>query len=81
MTSSRHPKEPADRKAGLGADMPRRPDDTARDPGIGASKGTHGRSTRDPVAIAGDGNGECGVMNDATPQGGVDPGRRRRTNR
>lgn len=40
-----------------------------------------GRSTRDPETIAGDSTGEGDVMNDTTPQGGVDPGTRGRTNR
>ena len=81
MTSSKHPQGPADRKAGLGADTPRPPDDLERNPGIGASKGTQSRSTRGPGEIAGESTSEGDVMNDTTPQGGVDPGRQGRTNR
>ena len=72
MTSSKHPQGPADRKAGLGADTPRPPDDLERNPGIGASKGTQSRSTRGPGEIAGESTSEGDVMNDTKPQGGVD---------
>ncbi|TDH61416.1 hypothetical protein E2C06_16625 [Dankookia rubra] len=81
MTGSKHPSGPADREAGLGADTPRPPDDLDRDPGIGASKGTQRRGARDPDTIAGDSTSEGDVMNDTTPQGGVEPGKRGRTNR
>jgi hypothetical protein len=81
MTSSKHPRRPEDRKGGLGADTPRPPDDLERNPGIGATKGTQSRSTRDPEEIAGDSTSEGDVMNDTTPQGGVDPDHRGRTNR
>jgi hypothetical protein len=81
VTSSKHPRGPEDRKDGLGADTPRPPDDLERNPGIGASKGTQSRSKSDPEEIAGESTSEGDVMNDANPQGGVDPGHRGRTNR
>ncbi|TCZ66588.1 hypothetical protein [Roseicella aquatilis] len=81
MTSSKHPRGPEDRKDGLGADTPRPPDDLERNPGIGSSKGTQSRSTRDAEDIAGESTSEGDVMNDTTPQGGVDPDQRGRTNR
>lgn len=79
--TNRHPKDDADRKAGLGADVPRPPDDLARDPGIGAAKGTFARDKAGPETIEGEHSFEGDVMNDTTAQGGVDPSQRGRTNR
>ena len=81
MTSSKHPKGRQDRKAGLGSDTPRPPDDLERDPGIGSSKGIHSRTGANPEDIGADNTSEGDVMNDTNPQGGVDPEHRGRTNR
>jgi hypothetical protein len=81
MTSSKHPRRPEDREGGLGADTPRPPDDLERNPGIGSSKGVRSRSQGEPEDIEATNTSEGDVMNDATPQGGVDPNRRGRTNR
>ncbi len=79
--TNKHPKDEADREAGLGADTPRPPGDLARDPGIGAAKGTFARDKAGPDALEGEHTFEGDVMNDATPQGGVDPKQQGRTNR
>ena len=81
MSSSKHPKGEEDRKAGLGADTPRPPDDLARDPGIGTSKGTFARDKVGPEEIEGGSTFEGDVMNDTTREGGVNPDQRGRTNR
>lgn len=52
--------------------------DLRQDPGIGQSKGRPGPG--DPV-IGGDNTVEGDVLNDTTPQGGVDPDQRGRTNK
>jgi hypothetical protein len=78
--SNKHPRggpEPGDKRS---VDTPRPPDDLARNPGIGASKGTT-RSGTDPEALAGESTSEGDVMNDTTRQGGVNPDQRGRTNR
>lgn len=51
--------------------------DLRDDPGIGSSKGTD----RDDPRIGGDNTFEGDVLNDTTPQGGVDPDQRGRTNK
>lgn len=81
MTSSKHARGPEDRKGGLGADTPRPPDDLERNPGIGTSKGTFAREEGDPEQIEADHTNEGDVMNDTTPEGGVNPDQRGRTNR
>ena len=81
MTSSKHPKTPEDRKAGLGSDTPRPPDDLERNPGIGSSKGIHSRTGANPEELEADNTAEGDVMNDTTAQGGVDPNQQGRTNR
>lgn len=81
MTSSKHPKGPEDRKAGLGSDTPRTPDDLERDPGIGTSKGTFARDKAGPEEIDGEHTFEGDVMNDTTAQGGVNPNQTGRTNK
>ena len=81
MTSSKHPKGPEDRKAGLGSDTPRPPDDLERDPGIGTSKGTFARDKAGPEEIDGEHTFEGDVMNDTTAQGGVNPNQPGRTNK
>jgi hypothetical protein len=81
MTSSKHPKNPQDRKQGLGSDAPRPPDDLDRNPGIGTSKGSFSRTGADPQDLEADNTVEGDVMNDTTPQGGVDPNQQGRTNR
>lgn len=65
--SSKHPKtdHPSDK-------------DLRQDPGIGQSKGMPGPG--DPP-IGGDNTVEGDVLNDTTPQGGVDPNQRGRTNK
>jgi hypothetical protein len=78
--SSKHPQGRAEKGDGRSADTPRPPDDLARNPGIGASKGTS-RSGTDPEALEGDNTSEGDVMNDTTRQGGVNPDQRGRTNR
>ena len=53
-------------------------------PGIGQSKGLFARTgaeDRDAALIEGENTVEGDVMNDTTPQGGVDPNRRGRTNK
>jgi hypothetical protein len=81
MTSTRHPKNPGDRKGGLGSDTPRPPGDLDRNPGIGSSKGTFSRTGVDPEDLEAQSTTEGDVMNDTTPQGGVDPDQQGRTNR
>jgi hypothetical protein len=81
MASSKHPKGPEDRKAGLGSDTPRPPDDLERDPGIGTSKGTFARGKAGPEEIEGDHTFEGDVMSDTTAQGGVNPNQTGRTNK
>lgn len=81
MTSSKHPHGPEDRKAGLGADTPRPPDDLDRNPGIGTSKGVATRTGADPEDLEADNTSEGDVMNDVTRTGSVDPGQRGRTNK
>lgn len=66
MSSSKQPKT----KQPLDADLD-------HDPGIGRSKGT---DRRDPL-IDGDNTFEGDVMNDTTPEGGIDPNQRGRTNK
>jgi hypothetical protein len=51
--------------------------DLRDDPGIGRSKGTD----RDDPEIGGDNTFEGDVLNDTTPEGGVDPDQRGRTNK
>lgn len=51
--------------------------DLRDDPGIGRSKG----ADRDDPQIDGDNTFEGDVLNDTTPQGGVNPDQRGRTNR
>ncbi|WP_347138241.1 hypothetical protein [Paracoccus sp. SSK6] len=51
--------------------------DLQDDPGIGRSKGT---DPGDPQ-IGGDNTFEGDVLNDTTPQGGIDPDQRGRTNK
>ena len=51
--------------------------DLREDPGIGGSKG----AGRDDPEIGGDNTFEGDVLNDTTPQGGVDPDQRGRTNK
>ena len=71
MSTSKHPKsQPQDR--------PR--NDLQDNPGIGSTKGsTAGKFS--PSEEEGESTFEGDVMNDTTPQGGVDPGQRGRTNR
>lgn len=51
--------------------------DLKGNPGIGTSPGSNGTGDR----LDGDNTFEGDVMNDATPQGGVDPNQRGRTNK
>jgi hypothetical protein len=81
MTGNRHPKGEQDRKEGLGTDTPRPPDDLARNPGIGTSKGIHSRTGANPEDIEGESTSEGDVMNDVDRTGAVPEGRRGRTNR
>lgn len=63
---SRHPKSPAPSDA-----------DLKNDPGIGSSKG----ADRTDPRIGGENTFEGDVMNDTTPQGGIDPNQRGRENK
>ncbi|MGY2051908.1 hypothetical protein [Methylobacterium sp. JK268] len=53
--------------------------DLKGNPGIGTSKGTT-RSGADPEVLEGENTVEGDVANDVTPEGGVDPNQRGRTN-
>lgn len=53
-------------------------DDLEDDPGIGRSKGRFARTDEPP--LEGDNTFEGDIKNDTTPQGGVDPEQRGRTN-
>jgi len=77
--ANKHPRGRATPGDGRSTDTPRPPDDLARNPGIGASKGTT-RSGGDPEALEGENTSEGDVMNDTTRHGGVNPGQRGRTN-
>jgi hypothetical protein len=66
MTASKHPKAKTPSDA-----------DLRGNPGIGTSPGTAGEGDD----LDGDTTFEGDVMNDATPQGGVDPNQRGRTNK
>ena len=79
--SNKHPKTTADRESGLGADVPRPPDDLERNPGIGTSKGVHSATGADPEALEADNTAEGDVMNDTTQTGGVNPNQTGRTNK
>ena len=81
MTSSKHPKGPADRQGGLGQDVPWPPDDLDRNPGIGSSKGVHSATGVDPEDLEAQSTAEGEVMNDTTAEGGVDPKQTGRTNK
>jgi hypothetical protein len=81
VTGSKHRKGTTKREKGLMEDTPRPPDDLARNPGIGGSKGTFARSGADPEDLAADNTVKGDVMNDTNAQGGVDPDQTGRTNR
>lgn len=66
MTSSKHPKSATPSDA-----------DLRNDPGIGSSKG----AGRDDPPLDGENTFEGDVMNDTTPQGGIDPNQRGRENK
>ncbi|MFE1598001.1 hypothetical protein [Methylobacterium sp. ID0610] len=53
--------------------------DLKGNPGIGTSKGTT-RAGADPADLAGVNTEEGDVANDTTPEGGIDPDQRGRTN-
>jgi len=76
MASNKHPKARLEQPGGI---RPPR-DDLKDNPGIGASKGSRAAGV-DPEELEGDNTFEGDVMNDATPQGGVDPSRTGRTNK
>jgi hypothetical protein len=74
---SKHPTGPAEHGDGRSVETPRPPDDLDRNPGIGTSKGAQA-----PLeAVPGEATTEGDVLNDTTPQGGVLPNQRGRTNR
>ncbi|MDI3305499.1 MAG: hypothetical protein QJR07_00230 [Acetobacteraceae bacterium] len=81
MTSTKHPRKFGDRKGGLGSNTPRPPDDLERNPGIGSSKGVFSQTGVDPEDLEAQSTSEGDVMNDTTPQGGVDPNQQGRTNK
>lgn len=54
--------------------------DPQRNPGSGSSKGSFATG-EDPETIAGESTVEGDVLNDTTPEGGVDPNQRGRTNK
>ena len=66
MTSSKHPRTESPSDA-----------DLRHDPGIGSSKGATGS---DPE-LEGENTFEGDVMNDTTPEGGIDPNQRGRENK
>jgi hypothetical protein len=66
MSTSKHPKTTTPSDA-----------DLKDNPGIGTSPGTEGEGDD----LDGETTFEGDVMNDATPQGGVDPNQRGRTNK
>ncbi|PKA41601.1 hypothetical protein [Rhizobium sullae] len=68
MTSAKHPKttKPSDR-------------DLTDDPGIGRSRGIS--TPPDDETLRGENTVEGDVANDTTPQGGIDPRHRGRTNK
>jgi hypothetical protein len=69
--STKHPKtQPGDR--------PR--DDLEVNPGIGSSKGSY-MTGQDPRNLDGDSTFEGDVANETTPEGGIDPNKRGRTNK
>jgi len=65
-TSNKHPKTSQPSDA-----------DLRNDPGIGRSKG----ADRSDPGIGGDNTFEGDVLNDTTPEGGIDPNQRGRTNK
>ncbi len=71
VTSSKHPKA---------KDGNRPRNDLERNPGIGSSKGAFATG-EDPKSIEADNTVEGDTLNDATPQGGVDPRHTGRTNK
>ncbi len=79
--SNKHPKTTADHEGGLGADVPRPPDDLERNPGIGTSKGVHSATGVDPEDLEADNTVEGDVMNDVDQTGGVNPNQTGRTNK
>jgi hypothetical protein len=79
--SNKHPKTTTDRESGLGADVPRPPDDLERNPGIGTSKGVHTATGVAPEDLEADNTVEGDVMNDTTQTGGVNPNQTGRTNK
>lgn len=66
MTSSKHPKTSHPSDA-----------DLRNDPGIGRSKGTTGTDR----ALDGENTFKGDVLNDTTPEGGIDPDQRGRENK
>ena len=66
MSSSKHPKTKTPSDASL-----------RNDPGIGSSKGATGTDRE----IDGENTFEGDVMNDTTPEGGIDPNQRCRENK
>jgi len=79
--ANKHPPRAGERGDGRSVDTPRPPDDLARNPGIGSSKGTQARTGGDPEDIEGESTSEGDVLNDTTRQGGVHPNQRGRTNK
>ncbi|WP_209424425.1 hypothetical protein [Pararhodobacter sp. SW119] len=72
MSKSKQPKSDKE----IEADLPNNLED---DPGIGRSKGRFARTNEPP--LEGENTFEGDVKNDTTPQGGVDPRQRGRTNK
>lgn len=72
MSGNKHPKPDDEMPVDL-------PDNTKKDPGIGRSKGRFAMTDEPP--IEGDNTFEGDVMNDSTPQGGVNPKQQGRTNK
>jgi len=72
MSSNKHPKSDKDMEADL-------PDNLKKDPGIGRSKGRFAMTDEPP--LEGDNTFEGDVKNDTTPQGGINPNQRGRTNK
>ena len=72
MSSSKHPKSDKE----IDVDLR---DNIKDDPGIGRSKGRFAMTDEPP--LEGENTFEGDVKNDTTPQGGVDPNQRGRTNK
>ena len=81
MTSAKHPKTVGPSRGDGHGDFPRPPDDLERNPGINTSKGVFSATGANPEELEVENTTEGDVMNDTTPQGGVDTRQQGRTNK